>query len=63
MYCPKCGSENTTRVPIELLDGVKGLWYGLIVMSLFGMSISPVFLLFCAYRYCSDTECNKENCP
>lgn len=45
--CPKCKSENTTRVPIELFDGVKGLWYSLIILSLLGCAFSPAFIFLC----------------
>ena len=33
--CPKCGSDHTTRVPIELFSEIKGTWYLLIICSLF----------------------------
>lgn len=47
LRCPKCGSDHTTRVPVEILDGVKGPWYLLIICSLFGGAISPLCLVFC----------------
>lgn len=44
--CPKCGCESATRIPIELLDGAKGIWYRLVLLSLFAGSVSPFFIIF-----------------
>lgn len=46
MRCPKCESENTTRVPIELLDGTGHIWFRLAIFLLFGVIITPAFLVF-----------------
>ena len=45
--CPKCGCDHTTKVPVELLDGVKGTWLLLVFCSLFGIALSPFFILVC----------------
>lgn len=45
--CPKCGCETATKIPIELLDGVKNIWYSLIILFLVAGTVSPMFLLIC----------------
>ncbi len=42
--CPKCGCKDATKVPIELLDGAKTLWYYLLIASVFGVALSPFFV-------------------
>lgn len=45
MNCPNCGSENTTRVFIGLLDGVKETWYILLFILLVGVKVHVLIIL------------------
>ncbi|WP_409968019.1 hypothetical protein RFF05_15975 [Bengtsoniella intestinalis] len=43
--CPKCGSEQTVRTPIELLSGIKSTFYILLVISVLGIAVYPMLVL------------------
>jgi DNA-directed RNA polymerase subunit M/transcription elongation factor TFIIS len=47
LKCPKCGSDNTQRVKLEVFDeNVKSLWWMIVVLVVLGVAIHPIVLLF-----------------
>lgn len=46
--CPKCGSENTERQPIEIVDSrTKAVWWVLVIIVFLGIAVQPFILSFC----------------
>jgi hypothetical protein len=47
LKCPKCGSDNTQRVKLEVFNkDVKSLWWMIVVLVVLGVAIHPIVLLF-----------------
>ena len=47
LKCPNCGSENTTRIPDEIIDqSVKSTWWMIILFGVLGISVNPIILIF-----------------
>lgn len=47
LKCPKCGSDNTQRVKLEVFNkDVKSLWWMIVVFAVLGITINPIVLLF-----------------
>ena len=46
LKCPHCGSENTTRVPIEIIDSsIKSTWWMIVIFGILGVSLNPLILI------------------
>lgn len=46
LRCPYCGNENTTRVPVEIIDqSVKSTWWMIIIFGILGISVNPLILI------------------
>jgi DNA-directed RNA polymerase subunit M/transcription elongation factor TFIIS len=47
LKCPKCGSDNTQRVNLEVFDkDVKSLWWLVVIFAVLGITINPIILSF-----------------
>jgi hypothetical protein len=43
LKCPKCNSDNTQRVNLEVFDkNVKSLWWMVVIFSVLGITINPI---------------------
>jgi type IV secretory pathway VirB3-like protein len=46
LKCPFCQNENTSRIPIEIIDSnIKEMWWIIIVCAILGVTIQPTVLI------------------